>query len=85
MLAAPQASDHDVGRDSARSRRSCSTTTSVTAVPERVGLELDRLRVRQQGDVRMLERGPHAEHLGVGLRVHRQGKPSQLAQRTQAL
>ena len=34
-----------------------------------VRVEPDDLRVRQQRDVRVLERGPHAEHLGVGLRV----------------
>ena len=34
-----------------------------------VRLEPRDLRVRQQRDVRMLERRPHAEHLGVGLRV----------------
>ena len=35
-----------------------------------VRLEPHGLGVRHQRDVRVLERRPHAEHLGVGLRVH---------------
>jgi hypothetical protein len=34
-------------------------------------LELHRLRVREQLDVRVLERRPDAEHVSVGLAVHR--------------
>ena len=69
VFAAPQATTtmSAANRSSAPSR---STTTSVTAVPAVVRLEPDDLRVRQQRDVRVLERRPHAEHLGVGLRVH---------------
>ena len=47
-----------------------STTTPVTARARRVGLQPDGLGVGQQRDVRVLERRAHAEHLGVGLRVH---------------
>ena len=50
----PFALDHDLGDGRARVVR----------------LEPRDLRVRQQRDVRVLERRPHAEHLGVGLRVH---------------
>ena len=39
--------------------------------PVAVRLELDHLRVRQQLDVLVLERRPHAEHLRVRLAVHR--------------
>ena len=39
-----------------------------------VRVQLDHLRVRQQRDVRVLERRPHAEHLGVGLGVHQAGE-----------
>ncbi len=39
-----------------------------------VGLELDGHRVGQQRHVRMLERRPHAEHLGVGLGVDEAGE-----------
>ena len=35
-----------------------------------VRLELDRPGVREQRDVRVLERGAHAQHLGVRLAVH---------------
>ena len=48
-----------------------STTTSVTAPPAWFGLELHGLGVRQQRDVRVLEGGPHPEHLRVRLSVHR--------------
>ena len=40
----------------------------------RVGLEPDGPRVGEQRDVRVLERRPHAEHLGVGLGVHEAGE-----------
>ena len=50
----PSCSDHDAG-----DRRAA-----------RVGLEPDGPRVREQRHVRVLERRPHAEHLGVGLGVH---------------
>ena len=43
-------------------------------VPRPVRLELDHARVRQQRHVRMLERRPHAEHLGVGLGVDQAGE-----------
>ena len=43
-------------------------------VPRSVRLELDHARVRQQRHVRMLERRPHAEHLGVGLGVDEAGE-----------
>ena len=68
MLAAPQATTttSPANRSSPPSR---STTTSVTAVPSPFVSSLDDLRVRQQRDVRVLERRPHAEHLGVRLRV----------------
>ena len=39
-----------------------------------VRLQADRPRVRQQRDVRVLERRPNPEHLGVGLPVHRAGE-----------
>jgi hypothetical protein len=39
-----------------------------------VRLEPARPRVREQRDVRMLERGPHAEHLRVRLSVHCAGE-----------
>ena len=69
MLAAPHATTTMSRRERARSSPSRSTTTSVTAVPAVVRLEPDDLRVRQQRHVRVLERRPHAEHLGVGLGV----------------
>jgi hypothetical protein len=50
-----------------------------------VGLELHDLGVRPERDVRVFERGPNAEHLGVRLRVHDAREPSQFAQRTHAL
>ena len=66
MFAAPHATTtmSPAIRSSPPSR---STTTSVTAVPASFVVEPDDLRVRQQRDVRVLERRPHAEHLGVGL------------------
>ena len=68
-------------RRAARARRRCrprtssvapsrSTTTFDDARAGVVGLEPHDLRVRQQRDVRVLERGPNADHLGIGLRVH---------------
>jgi hypothetical protein len=45
----------------------------------RVRLELDRLRVRQQRDVVVLERRSHAQDLRVGLGVHRTRKPVAVA------
>ena len=42
----------------------------MTRVPAAIGAQRDRRRVRQQRDVGVLERGSHAEHLGVGLGVH---------------
>ena len=53
----------------------CSTTTPVTVGPARVRLEPDHLGVRLQRHVRVGERGPHAQHLGVGLRVHEAREP----------
>ena len=66
--------DHDVGRVGLLLARRGSTTTSVTAVPAGVGLQPHHGRVGQQRDVRVLERGPDAEHLGVGLGVHEAGE-----------
>ena len=43
--------------------------------PGSVRPELHDSRIREQRDVRMLERGPHAEHVRVGLRVHEAGEP----------
>jgi len=40
----------------------------------RIRLELRRPSVRQQRDVRMLQRRANAQHLGVGLRVQRAGE-----------
>ena len=69
MLAAPHAT---TTRSPAyrSSCPSCATTTVVTARAGRVGLQPDRLRVGQQRHVRVFQRRPHAEHLGVGLGVH---------------
>ena len=39
-----------------------------------VGVEPDHLPVREQRDVGVLERRPHAEHVGVGLGVHEAGE-----------
>jgi hypothetical protein len=39
-----------------------------------VGLEPDRLRVPQQGDVGVLDSRPHGKYLGVGLGVHETGE-----------
>ncbi len=50
---------------------SCSTSTPVSAVPASFVSSRTRLRVRQQRHVRMLERRPHAECLGIRLAVHR--------------
>ena len=43
-------------------------------LPVGARLELDHLRVRQQLDVLVLERRPHAEHVRVRLAVHRAGE-----------
>ena len=46
------------------------TTTPVTAVPARVGLEPHRLGAGEEGHVWVLERRPDGDHLGVGFGVH---------------
>ena len=70
MLAAPQAST---------TRSAAKRSSSTAALDHDLGhrravgarLELDHLRVRQQLDVLVLERRPHAEHVRVRLAVHR--------------
>ncbi len=57
-LLRPVVLDHDLGDRGARV----------------VGVEPDHLPVRQQGDVGVLERRTHAEHLGVRLRVDEAGE-----------
>ena len=69
MLAAPHATT-TMSAVNASVAPSRSTTTSVTVVPDSFVSSLTDLRVREQRHVRMLERRPHAEHVGVGLRVH---------------
>ena len=65
--------DHEVRRE--RLRRAVVLDDHPGDLGARVvRLELDRLRVRPQLDVVVLERRPHAEHLGVRLAVHRAGE-----------
>ena len=69
LFAAPQEtttrSPVNVSRSPSRS-----TTTPVTVVPAAFVSSFTRLGVGEQRDVVVLERRAHAEHLGVGLRVH---------------
>ena len=73
MFAAPHAS-------TTMSPANCSVSPSRSTVDAGdcgsgvVRLQADRLRVRQQRDVRVLERRPNPEHLGVRLPVHRAGE-----------
>ena len=73
MFAAPHAS-------TTMSPANCSVSPSRSTVDAGhccsgvVRLQAYRPRVRQQRDVRVLERRPNPEHLGVGLPVHRAGE-----------
>ena len=57
-------------RRTSSSRRPAPRRLPVTAEPSSFVSSLTALRVRDELDVRMLERRPHAEHLGVRLPVH---------------
>ena len=79
MFAAPQASDDDVARETLLAPVTIDDDLG-DGRPVGVRLEPDDPRVREQRDVRMLERRPNAEHLGVGLGVDEAREP--VARRT---
>ena len=62
--------DDDVGAVASRAAPSRSTTHLGDRGPGRVGAQRHGRGVGQQRDVGVLERGSHAQHLGVGLGVH---------------
>ena len=62
--------DDEVGRVASPSRRRARRRRSVTAVPASFVSSLTTCAFVSSVDVRVLERRPHAEHLGVRLAVH---------------